>query len=118
MKKCTKCGMRKSSKDFYSTNRTRDGLRSECKACSKDNVRKYRAGVRSKKETLLSVLQEIRDLLKGMLPIEMVQEVVAKQPTLHFTADDLQLKPGDKVKGSHEKKTHTDFGPPPARKRV
>lgn len=42
MKTCTKCGATKRSSGFYSNARTKDGLRSECKECSKENTRRLR----------------------------------------------------------------------------
>lgn len=61
---CTKCGIPKTRKEFYSNKRTRSGLRSECKECSKGMTRDYRNG--KKQKTVLDVLKEIRDLLKEM----------------------------------------------------
>lgn len=42
MKICTKCGIKKRANAFYRNDLTKDGLRSECKECSKDMTRLYR----------------------------------------------------------------------------
>lgn len=42
MKICTKCGARKRSNGFYTNERTKDGLRSECKDCSKESTKRLR----------------------------------------------------------------------------
>jgi len=42
MKRCTKCGVTKRRNGFYVNKRTIDGLRSECKECSKESTRRLR----------------------------------------------------------------------------
>ena len=67
MKKCTKCGTPKNKNQFYKTKYTKDGLRSECKECSKAATKKYRSKEYAKKETLLAVLKDIRKILNESL---------------------------------------------------
>ncbi len=72
MKICTKCGMRKKETAFYKNIRTRSGLRSECKDCSKDMTRMYRIKMRSSNaprnaSELVRNLGEMRDLCENLL---------------------------------------------------
>lgn len=72
MKICTKCGMRKKETAFYKNIRTRSGLRSECKDCSKDMTRQYRLKTRvgsypRNSNELVRSLGEMRDLCESLL---------------------------------------------------
>lgn len=41
MKECTKCGVQKSTADFYSDSQKKDGLSSSCKECKKAQINMY-----------------------------------------------------------------------------
>lgn len=74
MKVCTKCKVRKRSTSFYKNKITKDGLRSECKECSKEITRKTRLTSKEKKvsrspapDILFQQLTEIRKQCEDLL---------------------------------------------------
>jgi len=85
MKTCTKCGASKRSNGFYVNKRTKDGLRSECKECSKDNTRKVR--LRKKigvlgdiaKDRENSLLENINEVMQLWQDLTCKMERVAKE---------------------------------------
>jgi len=48
VKRCTKCGERKSESDYYAAKGTRDGLRGDCKACHAARAKAWYAKNREK----------------------------------------------------------------------
>lgn len=72
MKICTKCGMRKKETAYYKNIRTKSGLRSECKDCSKEMTRLYRVKTRNNSapqsvSDLIRNLGEMKDLCENLL---------------------------------------------------
>ena len=54
-KKCTKCGRELPLDEFYSSKRAKDGLKSECKECSK----RYNTGRKIAKYTPRELMKEL-----------------------------------------------------------
>ncbi len=89
MKTCTRCGARKRGTGFYTNSRTKDGLRSECKDCSKEMTRLLRErkknkalGIAAEKmdNKLIRNLSEVMELWLN-LSVKM-QEVVREAKSL------------------------------------
>lgn len=61
MKKCKKCGIEKEASEFYKENRTKDGLRPNCKVCYEKARVGYQKEYR-KTETSLAIYRKHRAL--------------------------------------------------------
>lgn len=73
MKTCSKCGSRRSASGFYSNNRTKDGLRSECRDCSKNMTKRNRLrkkGIKAQGPGLDAVMAEINNLMDGIAKVK------------------------------------------------
>jgi hypothetical protein len=91
MKTCTRCGARKRSTGFYTNSRTKDGLRSECKDCSKTMTRLLRE---RKKNKALGIAAEKRDnkLIKNLSEVmEMWQNLSVKMQEVVKEAKTIQM---------------------------
>lgn len=53
MKRCPKCGDKKSETEFWKSSRTRDGLYGWCKDCTRENQRKYHKTDKYKQDSRL-----------------------------------------------------------------
>jgi hypothetical protein len=81
MKECTKCGKTKKESQYYKNPRTLDGLRSECKECSKAGTSQYRKRMSEKKEDYVDVLfREVITLAESLfLKIAELESVCKKR---------------------------------------
>ena len=98
MKKCSKCNIEKESIDFYKKKTMKDGLRSECKECSKlyqlenkDRIKEYKRlyheenkyDINNKKRIGYSVNKELHSL-KSKEYREKNKEVLSEKKKLYY----------------------------------
>ncbi|GEM_PF-2477753 len=85
MKTCTKCGAKKRRNGFYTNSRTKDGLRSECKECSKETTRRIRARRQTKdlqdiaKNRDNRLIENIGEVMQMWQSLSIKMERVAKE---------------------------------------
>ncbi len=98
MKKCSKCEIEKESIDFYKKKTMKDGLRSECKECSKlyfeknkDKIKEYKKlyheenkyNINNKKRENYSVNKELHSK-KGKEYREKNKEILSEKKKLYY----------------------------------
>lgn len=81
MKKCTKCWKTKKESEYYKNPRTLDGLRCECKACTKADNSAYRRRIaKIYSDDRLLILREVVNLTENLcLKITELDQYLKKQ---------------------------------------